>query len=219
MAVEVCPCCSSLARTGFGENICDLILCFCLPFLASSFLMNRRIILVCFPFLKKNEKGMEPNEHHDIDLPSVIWLQDYLSTFLSTLLVVAHDREFIDDIASSSSSPNGGETIVLRNKSLSYFPGNFTSYERVSRKKRRGDIRAKEAMDRKKEAVEKSIEAGMRSAKKSGDDNRAKMVKSRQKKLDERWGLEKSAKGGRYVLFHIPRFNVWARLMPWIAIN
>ncbi len=34
----------------------------------------------------------------------------------------------------------------------------------------------------------------------SDDDERQRMVKSRQKKLDDRWGLEKSAKGGRFKL-------------------
>jgi ATP-binding cassette, subfamily F, member 3 len=55
------------------------------------------------------------------------------------------------------------------------------------------------AMDKKKAAIEKSIEVGKKTAKKTGDDNRLKMVKSRQKKLDERWGLEQSAKGTRLV--------------------
>jgi DNA-binding ferritin-like protein len=55
----------------------------------------------------------------------------------------------------------------------------------------------KDAMDKRKEAVVRTIEQGFRSAKKTGDDNRARMAKSRQKKLDERWGLERSEKGGR----------------------
>lgn len=131
----------------------------------------------------------EPTNY--LDIMSVIWLQNYLETVNCTVIVVAHDREFIDAVAT--------ETITLRNKTLSYFDGNLTESERHARAERKGKIRVKEAMDKKKSAIEKSIEMGARSAKKTGDENRARMVKSRQKKLDDRWGLETSDKGTRCV--------------------
>jgi len=131
----------------------------------------------------------------------VIWLQNYLDTVTSTVLVVAHDREFIDAIAQ--------ETVILRNKTLTYFDGNLSQSERHARTERKGKIRMKEAMDKKRGAIEKSIEMGARSAKKTGDENRARMVKSRQKKLDDRWGMEKSDKGTRWAckLAHISLFH------------
>jgi ATPase subunit of ABC transporter with duplicated ATPase domains len=129
----------------------------------------------------------EPTNY--LDIMSVIWLQNYLDTISSTVLVVAHDREFIDATAQ--------ETIVLRNKTLSYFDGNLTESERHAHAERRGKVRQKEAMDKKRSAIEKSIEQGARTAKKTGDENRMKMVKSRQKKLDDRWGMEKTDKGTR----------------------
>jgi ATPase components of ABC transporters with duplicated ATPase domains len=131
----------------------------------------------------------EPTNY--LDIMSVIWLQNYLDTVSSTVLVVAHDREFIDAITQ--------ETIILRNKTLTYFDGNLTRAERHARTDRKGKIRMKDAMDRKKTAIEKSIEMGAKSAKKTGDENRARMVKSRQKKLNDRWGLERSDKGTRCV--------------------
>lgn len=48
--------------------------------------------------------------------------------------------------------------------------------------------------------IEASIAQGAKSAKATGDENRQRMVKSRQKKLDERWGAETSAKGTRFKL-------------------
>jgi ATP-binding cassette subfamily F protein 3 len=125
-----------------------------------------------------------------LDIMSVIWLQYYLKTISSTLLMVAHDREFVDAIAQ--------ETIILRNKKLTYFNGNLTESERHARSERKGKIRMQEAMDKKRGAIEKSIEMGARSAKKTGDENRARMVKSRQKKLEDRWGMERSDKGTRW---------------------
>jgi ATP-binding cassette, subfamily F, member 3 len=129
----------------------------------------------------------EPTNY--LDMMSVIWLQNYLDNISSTVLVVAHDREFIDAIAQ--------ETIMLRNKTLSYFDGNLTESERQICIERKGKIRQKDAMDKKRSTIEKSIETGARMAKKSGDENRMRMVKSRQKKLDDRWGMEKNDKGTR----------------------
>jgi len=48
--------------------------------------------------------------------------------------------------------------------------------------------------------MEKSIESNLTAAKKSGDDKKLKQVVSRKKKLEERTGLEVSAKGTRFKL-------------------
>ncbi|TDL18835.1 P-loop containing nucleoside triphosphate hydrolase protein [Rickenella mellea] len=132
----------------------------------------------------------EPTNY--LDIMSVIWLQNYLSSVTSTLLVIAHDRAFIDSIAD--------ETIILRHKSLSYYPMNLSLTELSLRKERRGKMKQKDAMDKKRSAIERSIESGRRGARKTGDEGRMRMVKSRQKKLDERWGVETSAKGTRFKL-------------------
>lgn len=124
------------------------------------------------------------------DVLSVIWLQEYLSNFDTTLLVVAHDRDFIDSITQ--------ELIVLRNRTLTYFDGNLSEYERNTREERKAKTKMRDALDKKKDAVAKTIENARRTAKKTGNDNLAKMAKSRQHKLDDRMGLERSAKGGRY---------------------
>lgn len=122
---------------------------------------------------------------------SVIWLQEYLNSFDTSVLIVAHDREFVDSVAQ--------ELITLRHHTLTYFDGNLSESERFAKNQNKGQMRMKEALDRKKDAMVKTIEQGFRTAKKTGDDNRAKMAKSRQRKLDERWGLERSEKGGRRV--------------------
>ncbi|TFK35712.1 P-loop containing nucleoside triphosphate hydrolase protein [Crucibulum laeve] len=132
----------------------------------------------------------EPTNY--LDVMSVIWTQKYLETLSSTVLVVAHDRDFVDAVAQ--------ETIILRNKTLTYFDGNLSEWESHTISDRKGKLRMKEALDKKRVLIEKSIEQGARSAKKTGDENRARMVKSRKKKLDERWGMEKSDKGTRFKL-------------------
>jgi ATP-binding cassette subfamily F protein 3 len=133
----------------------------------------------------------EPTNY--LDIPSVLYLQKYLQELTeTTILIVAHDREFLDAVTQ--------ETIILRGQSLAYHEGSITVYERAALQKRKSKIRQQNALDKKRELVEKSITEGARAAKKSGDENKARMVKSRQKKLDERWGMEKNEKGHRRVL-------------------
>ncbi len=63
----------------------------------------------------------EPTNHLDLD--AIEWLQDLLVTWPGALVVVSHDRAFIDAVASRIVELDRG---VLRS-----YPGNFSAYERV----------------------------------------------------------------------------------------
>ncbi|KAK7062089.1 iron complex transport system ATP-binding protein [Favolaschia claudopus] len=127
-----------------------------------------------------------------LDLEAIIWLEGFLSTQSRTLVLISHDQAFLNNVVE--------ESIILRNKQLEYFEGTPAAFEVNERKRAKQLTGAQEALDKKREHIEKSIQQGKESAKKTGDDNRLKMVKSRQKKLDERWGAETSAKGTRFKL-------------------
>lgn len=77
--------------------------------------------------------------------------------------------------------------------------GSISAAQRAIAKKRKGAIHVRDALEKKRAAVEKSIAQGAKAARETGDDNRARMVKSRQKKLDERWGVEVNKKGHQCV--------------------
>ncbi|KAJ6482821.1 P-loop containing nucleoside triphosphate hydrolase protein [Mycena vitilis] len=127
-----------------------------------------------------------------LDLEAIIWLEGFLSTQSRTLVLISHDQDFLNNVVE--------ETIILRNKSLEYFEGTPAAFEVNERKKSKQLASTQEAMDKKRGHIEKSIQQGIASAKKTGDENRQRMVKSRQKKLDERFGVETSAKGTRFKL-------------------
>lgn len=132
----------------------------------------------------------EPTNY--LDIPSVIWLQQYLQSLEeTTILLVAHDRAFLDEVTQ--------ETIILREQKLNYHEGAISACERAAAKKRKYKIRMRDALGKKREAIEKSISEGAKAARKTGDDNKARMVKIRQKKLDDRFGVEVNDKGHRYV--------------------
>ena len=62
----------------------------------------------------------EPTNHLDLD--AVLWLEGWLQRFQGTLLLVSHDREFLDDIV--------GRVVNLENGQLTHWTGNYTDFQR-----------------------------------------------------------------------------------------
>ncbi|KIO07329.1 hypothetical protein M404DRAFT_14787 [Pisolithus tinctorius Marx 270] len=60
----------------------------------------------------------EPSNH--IDLNALAWLEDYLQTWPGTLLVVSHDRAFLDAVATDIVHQHSGR--------LDYYKGNFIQF-------------------------------------------------------------------------------------------
>lgn len=128
-----------------------------------------------------------------LDLPSIIWLQEYVRNLKNTtVLVTTHDRDFGDAIAE--------ELIVLRTQTLEKFRGNLSLWERERYKKARYLTKMKEAQDKQKKHMEKTIQNNVKAAREKGDDKKLKQAASRKKKLEERMGLQVNHKGGRFKL-------------------
>lgn len=128
-----------------------------------------------------------------LDLPSIIWLQDYIRGLKdTTVLITTHDRDFGDAVAE--------ELIVLRHQTLETFRGNLSLYERERYKKARYLTKMKEAQDKQKKHMEKTVANNIKAARDKGDDKKLKQAASRKKKLDERMGMEVGLKGGRFKL-------------------
>ncbi|KAI6261589.1 hypothetical protein MCOR29_007383 [Pyricularia oryzae] len=143
-----------------------------------------------------------------LDLLGIVWLQRYLTslgedsdgtagaaaaltTRAPTLILVSHDRDFISLCT---------DLLILKDKDLVYHHGDLASYESSTAVRRQHLKRMKEAKDRQKAHMQETIARNMREGKKNNDDTRVKQAKMRQKKLDDRWGLEVNAKGGRFKL-------------------
>src|SRR5579871_4157046 len=61
----------------------------------------------------------EPTNHLDLD--AVLWLEEWLRAYAGTLLVIAHDREFLDRVATRILSIEGGR--------LESYAGNYSDFE------------------------------------------------------------------------------------------
>ncbi|PGH26479.1 hypothetical protein AJ80_01793 [Polytolypa hystricis UAMH7299] len=131
-----------------------------------------------------------------LDLLGVIWLENYLtkSERISNKIVilVSHDRDFLNTVCQ--------EIVILRDQKLTYFKGNLSEYEEDVEAQKLYWGRMKEAQDKQIAHMETTIRENMKLGKKTGDDNKLRMAKSRQKKVDDRMGVQVSATGGRFKL-------------------
>ncbi|KAF5393463.1 hypothetical protein D9757_000474 [Collybiopsis confluens] len=130
-----------------------------------------------------------------LDLPSLLWLESYLQNDHSpntTVLFVSHDRTFTDSVAE--------EVLVLRDLKLERFPGNLTAYEETRSERQRYLSKMADAQSKQRSHIQETIAGNIRQAKSTGDDKKLRQAASRQKKLDDRMGLEVGLRGGRFKL-------------------
>ncbi|CAI7658841.1 unnamed protein product [Penicillium palitans] len=131
-----------------------------------------------------------------LDLLGVVWLENYLKqlrdTSETTIVLVSHDRDFINAVCE--------EIVILRDQKLTYFRGNLSAYEQDFEEQKLYLGRMKEAQERQVAHMEASIRENMKIGKKTNDENKLRQAKSRQKKVDDRMGLQVSANGGRFKL-------------------
>ncbi|POZ62951.1 ATP-binding cassette domain-containing protein [Chromobacterium alticapitis] len=67
----------------------------------------------------------EPTNH--LDLETVLWLEDWLKNYPGTLLMISHDRDFLDSICS--------HIVEVANQSLTLYTGNYSQYETMRAEK------------------------------------------------------------------------------------
>jgi len=110
----------------------------------------------------------EPTNH--LDLPSIKWLENYLQAFEGAIVIVSHDRYFLDRIIN--------KTVESRKGKLTLYAGNYSFY--LEEKSLREEIQGNQFKNQqaKIKQEEKLIERFRAKA------SKAKMVQSRIKALD-----------------------------------
>ncbi len=63
----------------------------------------------------------EPTNHLDLD--AVIWLQDWLIKYAGTLILISHDREFLDAVVRHIAH--------IEHAKLTLYTGNYTAFEKI----------------------------------------------------------------------------------------
>lgn len=114
------------------------------------------------------------------------------TSLLKTVIVVSHDRDFIDIVYE--------DIILLKDKALQYFDGNLTAYEKDLNSLRQHLTQMKESQGKQIAHMEKTIAANIKAGKKQGDENKLRQAASRQKRIEDRMGMQTNEKGGRFKL-------------------
>ncbi len=68
----------------------------------------------------------EPTNHLDLD--SLRWLEEYLKSYNGSIVIVSHDRTFLDNMTN--------KTLALANNKLEIYAGNYSFYEIQSQSRR-----------------------------------------------------------------------------------
>ncbi len=63
----------------------------------------------------------EPTNHLDLD--AVLWLEEWLKKYTGTLLLISHDRDFLDSVMT--------HIIHIEHQSMKIYSGNYSQFERV----------------------------------------------------------------------------------------
>lgn len=77
----------------------------------------------------------EPTNH--LDMKAVVWLEDYLQSWENTVVIVSHDRDFLDSVAT--------DIIHMHNNRLDYYKGNYSVFMGTRSERRKNQLREYEA--------------------------------------------------------------------------
>jgi ATPase subunit of ABC transporter with duplicated ATPase domains len=81
----------------------------------------------------------EPTNH--LDLHANIWLSEYLKTYPKTVLLVSHDKYFVDEVCTAIIHING--------KKLSYYTGNYDQFQKQLKQNMEKNKKDWKAMEKK----------------------------------------------------------------------
>jgi len=111
----------------------------------------------------------EPTNHLDIGM--LKWLEQYLRSYKGTILMVSHDRYFLDQMAT--------RIFDVERKKLKSYEGNYTAFAEKKRLQREADFRA---YGKQQDEIRRQEDI-IRKFKERGTEHLAKRAASREKKL------------------------------------
>ena len=131
----------------------------------------------------------EPTNHLDLD--SVLWLEGYLRGYAGSVIIVSHDRRFLDRTVT--------RIAAIHRHSLSDYTGNYSAFERQFAQTLEADRKAYEEQQAEIERITRFINTFRYNARK------AAQVQSRVKQLEKMERLPAPQTPPSGVRFHFPR--------------
>ena len=106
-----------------------------------------------------------------LDLAAIIWLEEYLQTWPTTLFFVSHDRRFLSSVAT--------DIVCAFNRQLDLYKGNFDQFEQTRNERMKNQQKQFEAQQQQREHIQAFIDRFRYNA------NRAALVQSKIKLLEK----------------------------------
>ncbi|MEP6899480.1 MAG: ATP-binding cassette domain-containing protein [Rhodanobacter sp.] len=116
----------------------------------------------------------EPTNHLDLD--AVLWLEEWLRRYQGTLLIISHDREFLDGVITHTMHLNDGKAKL--------YTGNYSAFERL----RAEQLRQQQISHEREQAERAHLQSFIDRFKAKA--SKAKQAQSRMKRLEKLAGTE-----------------------------
>ncbi|MDD2620305.1 MAG: ABC-F type ribosomal protection protein [Syntrophomonadaceae bacterium] len=139
----------------------------------------------------------EPTNH--LDIAALEWLENYLGNYKGTILVVSHDRMFLDKLAS--------RVVELRDGLLYSYPGNYSNY---LKQKAQNDLAWQRAYEKQQEHIQNTeayisrYKAGIKSKQAKGRQSQLERLERIKQPLKEKnianWSFAMEQETGQDVL-------------------
>ena len=117
----------------------------------------------------------EPTNH--LDIKTLFWLEDYLTSYKGALLLVSHDRYFLDKTVS--------RIFEIENKRLCVYKGNYTKYKTLKAEKITFLLKEYEKQQEERAHLQDFVDRNLAKA------SKAKSAQDRIKKLEKMTLIEK----------------------------
>jgi ATP-binding cassette subfamily F protein 3 len=126
----------------------------------------------------------EPTNH--LDLEAIEWLENFVKGAKSAVLVVSHDRHFLDAVAGSILELEGGK--------LTRYPGNYSTYVKEKKASEERLARKAKANAERRAQLERFIEKNRAKARKASQARSKQKLLDRMEKVEAPSGANKNMK-------------------------
>ncbi len=120
----------------------------------------------------------EPTNHLDID--ALLWLEDYLASYPKTVVVVSHDRYFLDRVTT--------KTLMIRYTRAKLYEGSYTLAKQLEAL----DAASHEKQYKEQQKIIARIEANIAFQRRCGQAHNFVTIRAKQKQLDRMERIEKN---------------------------
>ena len=123
----------------------------------------------------------EPTNHLDIE--TLEWLEKFLSSYKGTIVIVSHDRFFLDKVVT--------KTILIENGKAKIYNGNYTYFLKEDERRTLAEFEVYKSQQKKIEKMKQSIKTLRKFGQLAGNEMFFKRAKSIEKRLEKMETLDK----------------------------